>query len=234
MANNNAKKKNTKSGTKKNTAKANNVKKDVKKSTVTKKIVENKEVKNETVKVKKVEPVIKEVTTEKVVKEKKSFSLTSKQKDLFLVALVVILLVVAFFVTKDSKPKLDIELPVALEGTAGFTEINYSEYEEKINSEKPFVVVIVRDGCGYCEAYEPVLEEVANEYSLPIYYINLANISEEEMETLSTSNSYLKKNQWGTPTTLFMYGDTVIDSISGYVEKDTFVEFAKENFLVTK
>ena len=45
------------------------------------------------------------------------------------------------------------------------------------------------------------------------------------MNLLSTTNSYLKKNNWGTPTTLFMLGDRVLDSIGGYVEKDTVLSF---------
>lgn len=163
---------------------------------------------------------------------KGNFSLTAKQKDIILIALVVILLVVVGLVTSNKKEKVDIELPVALAGEAGFNEIGYSDYLNKIESNEPFLVVIVKDGCGYCEMYEPILEEVAGEYNLPINYINLTNISEDEYNDLAKSNSYLKKNQWGTPTTLFMVGDTVVDSIGGYVDKDKFLEFVNDNFVV--
>lgn len=163
---------------------------------------------------------------------KGNFSLTAKQKDIILIALVVILLVVVGLITSNKKEKVDIELPVALAGEAGFNEIGYSDYLNKIESNEPFLVVIVKDGCGYCEMYEPILEKVAGEYNLPINYINLTNISEDEYNDLAKSNSYLKKNQWGTPTTLFMVGDTVVDSIGGYVDKDKFLEFVNDNFVV--
>lgn len=234
--NKNTKKVNNKGGQNKNTNKQNTKKVDtkasVKKATVKK--VETKNTVHEEVKVKEIAPKSEEKKTEKVVKEKKNFSLTSKQKDLILILLVVVLLVVALFVTMKKTPKLDIELPIALEGETGFTEITYSEYEEKMNTEAPFLVVIVRDGCGYCEMYEPILKEVAEEYKLPIYYINMTNLNNDEYTALGTSNSYFKKNQgkWGTPTTLFMYGSTVVDSIPGYVDKDKFVDFVKENFKV--
>lgn len=210
------------------TKKQSNAKQDVKK--IEKKVETKKTVEKEEVKVEEITPNVQE----KVVKEKKSFSLTSRQKDLILILLVVVLLIVALFVTMKKEPELDIELPIALQGEAGFTEITYSEYEEKMNTEAPFLVVVVRDGCGYCEMYEPILEEVAGEYKIPIYYINMSNLSSEEYTALGTSNSYFKKNQgkWGTPTTLFMYGKSVIDSISGYVDKDEFVDFVKENFKV--
>ena len=210
------------------TKKQSNAKQNVKK--IEKKVETKKTVEKKEVKVEEITPNVQE----KVVKEKKSFSLTSRQKDLILILLVVVLLIVALFVTMKKEPELDIELPIALQGEAGFTEITYSEYEEKMNTEAPFLVVVVRDGCGYCEMYEPILEEVAGEYKIPIYYINMSNLSSEEYTALGTSNSYFKKNQgkWGTPTTLFMYGKSVIDSISGYVDKDGFVDFVKENFKV--
>lgn len=216
MTNNSKKKVNNKSN-----GKANN--KEVKKNNIKREEIKVVEVKEE----KKVE--------EKVTKDKKSFSLSSKQKDLVLVLLVFVLLIVGFILTNPKREKVDIELPVALSGEAGFTEISYSEYQEKVKNNELFLVVIVRDGCGYCEMFEPIAQEVANDYKLPFYYINLTNLSNEEREDLSTTNKYLKKNsRWGTPTTLFMYGENIVDSISGYVEKDTFVDFVKENFKVAK
>lgn len=252
MANQNSKSKNKKNTTKASTnSKKVTSNKDVKKDTKVVAKSENKKVEAKKVNNKKVEAkkdVKKEVSKievpkfEKKEKEKlhektsskSKFSLTAKQKDIILIALVVVLLIVAAIVTGNKDSKVDIELPVALEGDAGFNEITYSNYLEKIDSNEPFLVVIVKDGCGYCEMYEPILKEVADEYNLPINYINLTNLSEEDYNNLAQSNAYLKKNQWGTPTTLFMLGDSVIDSIGGYVDKDKFVDFVKENFVVNE
>ncbi len=234
MANKNAKNK-TNNNKKNNTNKkvTNNNQKNVNKKVTSKENVKKENVNVEQVakevKVEEKKAVKEEVKT----KEKKSFSLTSKQKDIILILLVVVLLVVACIVTSTKKEsKVDIELPVAVEGEAGTKTISYTEYEELMNSNKPFLMVIIQDGCGYCEMYEPVVEEVANELGIPVNYLNLTNLSSEESDKLSKSNSYLKKNQWGTPTTLFMVGDKVIDSIGQYVEKDDFVSFVKENIKV--
>ena len=234
MANKNAKNK-TNNNKKNNTNKkvTNNNQKNVNKKVTSKENVKKENVKVEQVakevKVEEKKAVKEEVKT----KEKKSFSLTSKQKDIILILLVVVLLVVACIVTSTKKEsKVDIELPVAVEGEAGTKTISYTEYEELMNSNKPFLMVIIQDGCGYCEMYEPVVEEVANELGIPVNYLNLTNLSSEESSKLSKSNSYLKKSQWGTPTTLFMVGDKVIDSIGQYVDKDTFVSFVKENIKV--
>ena len=164
---------------------------------------------------------------------KKTNNKKYKNNIMYILIAVVVLLVVACIVTSTKKEsKVDIELPVAVEGEAGTKTISYTEYEELMNSNKPFLMVIIQDGCGYCEMYEPVVEEVANELGIPVNYLNLTNLSSEESNKLSKSNSYLKKNQWGTPTTLFMVGDKVIDSIGQYVDKDTFVSFIKENIKV--
>ncbi len=188
------------------------------------------EVKKQTSKIEK--DSVKNATMNNSKPKRSEFKLTSKQRDIVLVLLVIVLLIVAMIITINKNPKLDIDLPVSLEGDAGFTEISYSEYEEKLQQEKAFLVVIVKDGCDYCSAYEPVLEEVAKEYSIPINYINLTNLNNDEQSELVQSNTYLKNKKWGTPTTLLLYGDIVVDSISGYVEKDTLVSFIEENIKV--
>lgn len=230
MANQNSKNKTNKTNKKNNVKKGETTKKvnNAKAVQNTSKKEIKKVTKKEEIKIEQVPAA--EVKVEKVQKEKKTFKLTSNQRDIILVLLVAVVLVIALVLT--GAKKLDIELPIALEGEPGFTEITYSEYEEKLNTEAPFVVVIINDGCGYCEMYEPVVEEVANEYGLPISYINLANLTTDEYNALAKSNSYLRKNQWGTPTTLFMYGEHVVDSFGGYVEKDALVEFVKENFVI--
>lgn len=240
MANNNSKKKTNTNNKKNNTKKVNTTKKvnETKNTNTTKKVekVNNnkKEVKKVTPKKEevKVEKITEVKETKKVKKEKKKFELTSKQRDIILVLLVAVVLIIAMVITGKKEPELNIELPIALEGTPGFTEITYSEYEEKLNTEAPFLVVIVQDGCGYCEQYEPVVDKVANDYALPIYYINLTNLTSTEQASLSKSNKYLKTEKWGTPTTLFMYGSTVVDSIGGAASEEQFVEFVKENFVV--
>lgn len=225
MTNKNNAKKKTSNKVKENNKKVSYPKNEIKRNNQTEEVNENRK---EEVIAKKIE----EVPTKK---EKKSFSLTSKQKDIILILLVAVLLVVALVLTSHKEPKLDIELPVVLEGETGFTEITYDQYEEKVNNKDMFLVVIVRDGCGYCEAYEPIVEKVANDYNLPFYYINLSNLTSEESNKLISTNKYLKRQKkWGTPTTLFMYGDNIVDSIGGYVEEETFVDFVKENFKVEK
>ena len=153
-----------------------------------------------------------------------------KKNDLILIGGVILVILVSLLAFNVKAEK--IEVPVKLEGNPGINEITYAEYEEKIDSGEPFLVMIVNDGCSYCEMFIPVMTEVANEYSIPVYSLNLAILSSDEYNLLSNSNSYLKRNQWGTPTTLLLQGKTVIASLGGYTEKENLVSFMKENIVL--
>lgn len=147
-----------------------------------------------------------------------------KKQDIILVAGVVVIIIIAILVMNTmNTPKVELPLVLTGEETA-LTKIDYSTYEQKKENGDNFIIVIERTGCSYCEMYMPVLEQVAPEYSIPIYYIDTADLTEDEYNALEESNTYLKRNKWGTPTTLLMSGSTVVDSLSGYVEKDTFVK----------
>ena len=151
-----------------------------------------------------------------------------KKTDFILIGIVLVLVIVGIFSTKGTESLAEINFPLELKGEVGLHEITYSEYEDMVNNGLAFVVVIERTTCGYCQQYMPIMEEVANEQKIAVTYINTDNLTEEEFNKLSTTNKYLKKNQWGTPTTLFMLGDRIVDSISGYVGKESIEAFFKD------
>jgi len=148
-----------------------------------------------------------------------------KKSDLILVGLVIVIVVVAMFSSKGTLSLEDVDYPLTLTGEVGLHQITYNEYEEFVDSEKPFIVVIERAGCSYCIQYMPIVEDVAKEMKIPLYYIDTDTLTQDEFNELSTTNNYLKRNNWGTPTTLFMLGDRVLESIAGYVDKENLLSF---------
>ncbi len=148
-----------------------------------------------------------------------------KKNDLILIGAVLLIVVLALFSDKGTKAYEDVEYPLTLNGKAGLNQITYNEYKEFVSSEEAFIVIIERAGCSYCIQYMPIVESVANEKNIPIYYIDTDTLTKEEFNELSSTNSYLKRNEWGTPTTLFMLGNRVLDTIGGLVEKETFESF---------
>lgn len=158
-----------------------------------------------------------------------------KKKDMFLIIGAVLIVVLTFFAMGTTSANPVIEGPLVLSGEeAGLIKIDYSTYESKMENNENFIIVIESATCGYCQAYMPILEEVTDELVIPVYYIDTSELTQDEYNKLGSSNSYLKRNNWGTPTTLFMAGDTVIDSIPGYVEKSEFLSYVEENVKLTQ
>lgn len=155
-----------------------------------------------------------------------------KKTDFILIGIVALIVIGAIFSTKGTKAESEIKFPLALTGEVGLKEITYSDYKKMVDNNDAFIVVIERTGCSYCQMYMPLVEEVAKEKKVAITYINTDNLSQEEFNELSTTNKYLRKNQWGTPTTLFMVGDRIVDSIAGYVEKDSIEAFIKDRVVM--
>lgn len=136
--------------------------------------------------------------------------------------IVIGLLVLVMFL----KPADEKEPEITLE-TAGFKEINIEGFKELLNKDEKNVVLIARPGCGYCVMFTPVLYKVKEELGFDVYYINTDSFTQEDFEKLDSTNKYFKENDWGTPLTLIVKNNTVIDAINGYVE----LEEAKDFFL---
>ena len=109
-----------------------------------------------------------------------------------------------------------------------YIAIDYEEYNELLEGEDYFFIAIGRTGCGYCDKYKPVLKEVSDDLELPLHYIDIAKLEEDEIEDFSTSNEFLKSNEWGTPTTLILNKDKVLASQQGYVEVNELKKFIEK------
>ena len=79
-----------------------------------------------------------------------------KKSDIALIIGVLLIFVISYFVSVGKKQEL-----IKLKGETGYTEINYEEYNELLKSEDYFLLVVVREGCSYCEKFEPVIENVS-------------------------------------------------------------------------
>lgn len=152
------------------------------------------------------------------------------KKDIILIVGVVLIVIITILVTGSVNDKNKVELPLTLSDTeTGVISLDYDTYSKKVKNKDKFIVVVEKTGCTYCESYAPVVKDVANKYSIPIYDINIAELSSEEYVAFGNSNSYLRRNKWGTPTTLLLSGDYVVNSISGYVEEEVLSDFIESN-----
>ena len=103
--------------------------------------------------------------------------------------------------------------------------INYDELSKKIENKESFVLYVGSSSCSHCADFKPKLEKIINKYSIDVYYINMANLSEAKY------NSVMKKvDGEGTPTTVYIEkGKTRLSPrIEGDREEDDIIDFFKD------
>ncbi len=121
----------------------------------------------------------------------------------------------------------DVILP---DETPNLTKLDYTGYEQLLASNQKAFLVIGQTGCIHCENALPVLNEIAEEYNINIYYLNVTKLSSEERTKLQSSISFFKENtRWGTPLNLVIENGDNTNYESGFVDKDTTVAFLRSN-----
>ena len=155
-----------------------------------------------------------------------------KKTDIALIAAVVIVLILGYFVMKGTKAEPSYTLPLTLSGDAGLKELSYKEYQEKIDNNESFVVIVERATCSHCVNYMPVAEEFAKDNELPMYYFDTDKFEEGEFDELESSATFFKEKNgnWGTPTTLVQAGRETVDYIEGETTSDSLKELYEKYF----
>jgi len=144
----------------------------------------------------------------------------TKKKVFILVVVCLVILVGAFIADR-------------ILGKSYLNEIEYDEIIEKIENKEDFVLLISQTTCSHCANYKPKLKDVANEYKLNVYYIDVDLLEEEEYNNL---NSYLSFKTAGTPVTLFLLNGeekTVANRIKGDSSKDKIIKKLKSNGFIS-
>lgn len=115
--------------------------------------------------------------------------------------------------------------------TSAFDEISASDIKS-LSKGKTIVVVIARQGCGYCAQYMPVLSSVAKDYNVTVKYIDFAKIIDftvanpvvSDKDAYDTIANLSAVSDWegfgakavtGTPNTLFIKDNKIIYGING-------------------
>jgi predicted bacteriocin transport accessory protein len=115
------------------------------------------------------------------------------------------------------------------------TFIDYATYKNVYEGTGKNILVIGRSGCSYCSKYKPVINEVAKEEGLKIYYLDIIKLTEDEWNTLFEKDlaDFVKENEkWGTPSTIILEDKKVVDSFVGYTDKASTIKFYKKNGLI--
>lgn len=119
-----------------------------------------------------------------------------------------------------------------------------NEYIKKVNSKKYTVAVFGIDNCTYCDLYLPVVNNIAKNYNLDIYYFNRDEYDANEYDKImdldfeipakctTTGYSTTMSKTFPKPMTIITKGGKFVDCIRGYVPEDEVLLKLKEYKIV--
>ena len=108
-----------------------------------------------------------------------------------------------------------------------------------MNKRKFTIILIGRDDCSHCADYKPLVNQVANQYDLDVWYINTDNLEKDEYVYLHDNVSVLKSQYDSegnpgipTPATAIYRKGFEINSILGDVGQKGFLDLLKKSGVV--
>lgn len=116
---------------------------------------------------------------------------------------------------------------VSAEERKAFTEVSVEEYLTIYEGADSQLVFVGKPSCPYCEIVQPILENLAYQYDLTIYYVNIDNFSGDDQVNFVQSNDYFKN--FGTPTLLIVSNSEIVETLEGLTDTESYTSFLQTN-----
>lgn len=142
-----------------------------------------------------------------------------KRKTIILITIVILIILSIVVILSSNKNNL--------------IKLSYNEVVEKINNKESFVLCISATYCSHCQDYKPKLKNVANDYNILIYYIDIDKLDEKEYINLKKELSL----DGSTPITIFFKNGeeaTTATRIEGDVKTEKIIEKLKANGFINE
>ena len=114
---------------------------------------------------------------------------------------------------------------------ADLNEIDIDEYLDLKEGSEASIIYIARPTCHYCQEMEPIVKNIVYEYGIEVNYLNTDELDDEGQSKLIKSDDYFSEG-YGTPLLLVVKDDEIVDIQEGLNDKDTTVNFFKDNGLI--
>ena len=114
---------------------------------------------------------------------------------------------------------------------ADLNEIDIDEYLDLKEGSDASIIYIARPTCHYCQEMEPIVKNIVYEYGIEVNYLNTDELDDEGQSKLIKSDDYFSEG-YGTPLLLVVKDDEIVDIQEGLNDKDTTVNFFKDNGLI--
>ncbi len=118
------------------------------------------------------------------------------------------------------------------------------QYIKKVNSKDYTVAVFGKKDCTYCDLYLLIINKIAKEKNLNIYYFNRDEYDEDEYEKImaldfeipakcnTTGYSTSMNKSFPKPMTIITKEGKFVDCIKGYVTEDNVLDMLKQYKIV--
>lgn len=118
------------------------------------------------------------------------------------------------------------------------------QYIRKVNSKEYTIAVFGVKDCTYCDLYLPVINNIAKEKNIDIYYFNRDEYDEDEYEKImaldfeipakctTTGYSTSMSKSFPKPMTIITKSGEFVDCIRGYVTEEKVLDMLKEYKIV--
>ena len=107
------------------------------------------------------------------------------------------------------------------------TRISVSEYIDLYNGDDYSLVLLSKSTCNYCKIAVPILENIIYENNVDMKYVDVGELSEDELSTFIGSDDYFSEG-YSTPTLLVIGKSEIKDKVEGVASKDNYISFMKE------
>lgn len=112
-------------------------------------------------------------------------------------------------------------------------EIDIDEYLDLLKDDKASIIYVARPTCHYCQQMEPIVRNIVYEYGITVNYLNTDELDDEGQADFIKSNDYFdEKGGYGTPMLIVVKDDEFVDVLEGLTDKDTAINFFKDNGLI--
>ena len=112
-------------------------------------------------------------------------------------------------------------------------EIGIDEYLDLKEGSEASIIYVARPTCHYCQEMEPIVKNIVYEYGIEVNYLNTDELDDEGQADFIESNDYFdEEGGYGTPMLIVVKDDEFVDVLEGLTDKDTAVNFFKDNGLI--
>lgn len=110
----------------------------------------------------------------------------------------------------------------------------YEAFEEKYNNKEAQIVLVGREGCGWCQLFKPILEFYGDKYDFSYEYIDTDVLASKDLNKI-IEKLEVDASKFGTPLLGFVKDGKVLDTINGYVdERELLVILQEQGFIANE